>query len=95
MALTLEDQIEIFTDPRFNSELAAQHFFASNAENEIMRKLSEMTVIQGSIETVLKQKVRQNYKAFLHANEEIKQVGVEMKDLLKLIDNTEELVQVR
>jgi Vps51/Vps67 len=89
----LEDQIDTFIDPDFNVEAAARHFFATNSENELSRKLNEMATIQSSVETVLKQKVRQNYKVFLHANDEIARVGKDMVDLNMLIGHTQGLIQ--
>ena len=56
---SIEDQIDTFIDPDFNAEEAARQFFASNTENELSRKLNEMTGIQTSVEAILKQKVRQ------------------------------------
>ena len=93
MAFTLDDRIEIFTDPRFNSENAARHFFASYGEADVARKLSEMSGLQGEIEKVLKQKVRQNYGMFMNANEEVNKISAEMSDLKKLIDSTATMIQ--
>lgn len=90
---SLEDQIDVFIDPKFDAESAARHFFASHSENELSRKLNEMSVVQSSVETVLKQKVRQNYKVFLHANDEITRVGKEMVDLNILIGHTQGLIE--
>ena len=90
---SIEDQIDTFIDPDFNAEEAARHFFASNTENELSRKLNEMTGIQTSVEAILKQKVRQNYKIFLHANDEISRVGKEMVDLNLLIGHTQGLIE--
>ena len=90
---SIEDQIDTFIDPDFNAEEAARHFFASNTENELSRKLNEMTGIQTSVEAILKRKVRQNYKIFLHANDEISRVGKEMVDLNLLIGHTQGLIE--
>jgi Vps51/Vps67 len=90
---SLEDQINTFLDPDFNVEASARHFFATNSENELSRKLNEMANVQSSVEAVLKQKVRQNYKVFLHANDEISRVGKDMVDLNLLIGHTQGLIQ--
>ena len=90
---SLEDQINNFLDPDFNVEASARHFFATNSENELSRKLNEMANVQSSVEAVLKQKVRQNYKVFLHANDEISRVGKDMVDLNLLIGHTQGLIQ--
>lgn len=90
---TLDDKIEIFTDTRFSAEAAAQHFFATYGEAEVTKKLTEMSGLQGEIEKVLKQKVRQNYGLFMHANEEISRIGMEMQELQGLVDNTRKLIQ--
>lgn len=45
------------------------------------------------METILKQKVRSNYKIFLHANDEINRVGKEMIDLNQLINHTHGVIQ--
>ena len=91
---TLDDKIEIFTDGRFSAEAAAQHFFATYGEAEVTRKLGEMSGLQSEIEKVLKQKVRQNYGMFVHANDEISRIGAEMAELRTLIDGTHALIQV-
>ena len=52
-----------------------------------------MANVQSSVEAVLKQKVRQNYKVFLHANDEISRVGKDMVDLNLLIGHTQGLIQ--
>ena len=44
---------------------------------------------------ILRQKVRENYSLFMHANSEIQRVGVEMADLKHLIDLTKKTLQVR
>lgn len=93
MSFTLDDRIEIFTDPRFNSENAARHFFASYGEAEVARKLAEMSGLQGEIEKVLKQKVRQNYGMFMNANEEVNKISGELSDLKRLIDSTTTMIQ--
>jgi hypothetical protein len=49
--------------------------------------------VQDSVESILKQKVRDNYKVFLHANDEITRVGKEMIDLNNLILYTQELIK--
>jgi hypothetical protein len=95
MAFKLEDQIEIFTEKSFNPEVAAQHFFSSNSEQDVSRKLNDMTVLHESIETVLKERVQQNYKVFLHANDEIKKIGLEMLELGELVDRTQDFLKVR
>ena len=89
---TLDDKIEVFTDDRFSSEAAARHFFASYGEAEVTRKLAEMSGLQGEIEKVLKQKVRQNYGMFMNANEEVNKISMEMTELRKLIDGTSQLI---
>jgi predicted secreted protein len=92
--LTLEDQIEIYTDKNFNPSHSAQHFFASYGEAEIAKKRTDMTKLQQQIENVLKQNVRSKYTDFLVATEQINQVGQEMTDLKHLIDNTQKLLEV-
>lgn len=89
----LEEQINTFIDPEFNAEASARHFFATNSENELARKLNEMAAVQSSVEGILKQKVRQNYRVFLHANDEIARVGKDMVDLNQLIGHTQGLIQ--
>jgi peptidoglycan hydrolase CwlO-like protein len=49
--------------------------------------------IQHQIEDMLKHRVRENYNLFMHANEEIEQVGDEMKALRALIETTQQLLQ--
>eukprot|EP01031_Cornospumella_fuschlensis_P032622 gene32621-39440_t len=90
--LSLDDQIEIYTDPHFNASTAAQRFFAQYGENEISKKLNDMGKIQHSIEAVLKAHVKSNYPAFLEATEQIHQVGDEMASLKHLIENTQKLI---
>lgn len=41
----------------------------------------------------MKKKVRENYKVFLHANDEINRVGKEMIDLNNLISYTQDLIK--
>ena len=89
---SLDDKIEVFTDERFSSDAAARHFFASYGEAEVTRKLGELSGLQGEIEKVLKQKVRQNYGLFMSANEEIGKISSEMTELRKLIDSTSGLI---
>jgi hypothetical protein len=91
---SLEAQIEPYTAENFSAEVEAQHFFKSYGEADIGKKLNEMTTIQQSIETVLRQKVRANYGMFLVANDEINQVDEEMSDLKHLISNTQKLIDV-
>jgi hypothetical protein len=50
--------------------------------------------MKSQIETVLRQKVRENYPLFMHANSEINRVGVEMADLKHLLDITKKMLQV-
>jgi hypothetical protein len=91
---SLDAQIKPYMDESFSAEAEAQHFFKSYGEAEITKKLNEMTTIQQSIETVLRQKVRANYGLFLLANDEINQVDEEMSDLKQLITNTQKLIDV-
>lgn len=92
---SLEEQIKRYTDENFSAEAESQQFFKSYGEADISRKLTEMSTIQQSIETVLRQKVRSNYNMFLLANDEINQVDEEMSDLKHLITNTQKLIDVR
>lgn len=92
---SLDAQIKPYVDENFSAEGEAQHFFKSYGETEITKKLNEMTAIQQSIETVLRQKVRANYGMFLVANDEINQVDEEMSDLKQLVVNTQKLIEVR
>lgn len=91
---SLDAQIKPYMDESFNAEVEAQHFFKSYGEADITKKLAEMSAIQQSIETVLRQKVRANYGMFLVANDEINQVDEEMSDLKHLINNTQKLIDV-
>lgn len=91
---SLETQIEPYIAESFSAEEAAQNFFSVYGESDISKKLNEMSNIQQSIETVLRQKVRSNYGMFLLANEEINQVDEEMSDLKHLILNTQKLIDV-
>jgi hypothetical protein len=50
---------------------------------------------QKNIEEILKKEVRDNYGLFLHANEEIKLVGVEVKSLKNFIESTRGFIHVR
>lgn len=54
-----------------------------------------MTFTQHRIETVLKEKVRDNYRLFLYVNERIEQVGNEVSEVKRLIQNTQQLFKVR
>lgn len=94
MFQSLEDQIEVYIQEDFNPSLAAQRFFASYGEEQISKRLGEMSKMQQSIENVLKQSVRSNYSSFLQANNQITQVGQEMSELKHLIENTRKLISV-
>ena len=91
---SLEAEIQPYTKDDFSAEIEAQHFFRSYGEADISKKLVEMSTIQQSIETVLRQKVRANYGMFLLANEEINLVDEEISDLKHLISNTQKLIDV-
>jgi hypothetical protein len=92
--LSLDDQVELYTDEHFSASAAAQRFFAQYGEAEITKKLNDMGKIQQSIEDVLKQNVKENYPAFLEATEQIHHVGSEMSTLKHLIKNTQKLINV-
>jgi hypothetical protein len=89
----MEDNIENYMDDKFSPADSAQKFFASYGENEIAKKLNDMSKLQQSIENILKQNVRDNYLIFLQANDQIAHVGQEMADLKHLIENTRKLIQ--
>lgn len=89
----MEDNLENYIDDKFSPAASAQKFFASYGENEIAKKLNDMTKLQQSIENILKQNVRDNYLIFLQANDQIAHVGQEMTDLKHLIENTRKLIQ--
>jgi hypothetical protein len=91
----MDDQIENYIDDKFDPSAAAQRFFASYGENEISKKLADMSKLQHSIENILKRNVRDNYLTFLQANDQIAQVGQEMEDLKHLIENTKKLLNVK
>ena len=43
---SVTEQIELFADDNYNATVAVQQFFASKNENEINRKINEMSKIQ-------------------------------------------------
>ena len=94
MFTSLDDQMEIYIDPHFNAKDSAQQFFAQHGEQEITKKLNDMSKIQQNIETVLKASVKSQYTSFLQATEEISMVGQEMDELKHLVANTQKLMQV-
>lgn len=94
MFTNLEDQIEIYTDSTFDAKASAQRFFASYGEQEITKRLNDMSKIQQNIESVLKTSVKSQYQSFLQATEEITMVDQEMEDLKHLVSNTQKLMQV-
>ncbi len=91
----LEDQIDLYAYEHFDPSATAQTIFATSSENEITKKLEDMSEIQRSIEKVLKETVKSNYSSFLYATEQINQVGLEMSELRQLITNTQKLITVR
>ena len=84
----LDQEVDLFTDPLFNAEVNARHFFTTNNEAELNRKLNDMSRKQVAVERILKLKVRENYKSFLLANNEVIVVEQEMKDLTGLRSKT-------
>ena len=91
---TLDEQIEIYTDPHFDAQASAQRFFASYGEQEIAKKLNDMSRIQQDVENILKSTVRNQYQSFLQATEQISMVDQEMEELKHLVANTQKLIQV-
>ena len=45
-----------------------------------------MTKIQVEVDSILKNKVRQNYLKFLQSNDEITKLSMEMTDVQKVLD---------
>lgn len=88
----LDSQIKFYCDRLYNPLTTAQNFFASSSENEVARKLNEMSKTKLNVESVLREKVRDNYMLFLQANMQIGRVGIDMADLQDLVDNTQELI---
>mmetsp|Transcript_165 Transcript_165/g.289 ORF Transcript_165/g.289 Transcript_165/m.289 type:complete len:830 (+) Transcript_165:163-2652(+) len=94
--MSLDEVVGIYSDTSFDPEVAARIFFSDHSESEVSKKLNELANLQNQIEIVLRQKVRENYGLFMHANNEIHRVGVEMADLRHLLDITKKmLLEVR
>ena len=70
--------ISIYGDSNFSAENTARHYFATLNEQEIAKKQRDMSILQHSIENILKRKVKDNYHLFLLANDEINSVSKEM-----------------
>lgn len=72
----------------YNANEVAQLFFASKKESEISNSLHKINELQGYIDKVLKNKVTENYMTFIQSKDEVKQTGVELSTLCKLVDDT-------
>lgn len=53
-----------------------------------------MSLLHNNIESVLKQKVHQNYRLFLDSNREINKISVDINELHNLVEDTKILVEV-
>ena len=88
----LDEELDLFTDPLFAAEQSARVFFSTSSEVELNRKLNDLSRKQIAVERILKQKVRENYKSFLFANNEVASVGQDMEDLTELVEQISEYV---
>lgn len=91
--LSRDEEIEIYTENKFSPEAAAQNFFASYSEAEISKRLNDLSMLQSSIEDILKEKVRQNYQVFLQANYEVDSLGKDVDELNNLVKSNQHLVE--
>ena len=88
----LDEELDLFTDPLFAAEHAARVFFSTSSEVELNRKLNDLSRKQIAVERILKQKVRENYKSFLFANNEVASIGQDMEDLTGLVGQISDYV---
>jgi len=91
---TLKDNVEFYSNPSFDAEQTAQSLYSvHDDEIQMHRHITSMGVAQRKIELLLQKRVRENYKMFMHANNEIDTVETQMRNLKKLIETTQRVIQ--
>ena len=68
--------------------------FRLEESREFNLNITMTLAMQRNIEETLKKTVRSNYNLFLNAHQEIHTIGMEVLDLKKLVDGTQDLIQV-
>jgi|LauGreSBDMM110SN_4_FD.fasta_scaffold964250_1 uncharacterized pyridoxamine 5'-phosphate oxidase family protein len=69
---TLKDSIELYSDPEFNPEQTAQTLYTVHDDEPQMRRhINSMFTAQYKIELLLQKRVKENYKLFIHTNNEM------------------------
>ena len=69
---TLKDSIELYSDPEFNPEQTAQTLYTVHDDEPQMRRhIHSMFTAQYKIELLLQKRVKENYKLFIHTNNEM------------------------
>lgn len=91
------DKIELYGSDRFNVEDFGRKFYSdissSNHSAEVHKKVDDLNLLMVDIETILREKVRENYPYFMEANKEIFRISSEMSELKILVENTQQLVE--
>ena len=69
---TLKDSIELYSNPNFNPEQTAQTLYSLHDDEPQMRRhINSMGAAQHKIELLLQKRVKENYKLFIHSNNEM------------------------
>lgn len=91
---TIKENVEFYSDPFFDPEQTAQSLYSiHDDELQMHRHITSMGLAQRKIERLLQNRVRENYKMFMHANNEIDTVDTQMRNLKKLIETTQRVIQ--